>query len=96
VPLVLGGCGCVVIEVVTVDQDVINVGCNKGIQIRLLDIIDEVLEASRCIGQAKRHDKRLKHTIPFPKCYFQCCSVYYSDRTIYTMDIELGEVFGLL
>jgi hypothetical protein len=44
-----------VIEVITVDQDIIKVGYDKDIQIGLLDIIDEVLEAGQYIGQAKRH-----------------------------------------
>jgi hypothetical protein len=45
----------VIIQVVTVDEDVVEVCSNKDIQVGSENIIDEVLETSWGIGLAKRH-----------------------------------------
>jgi hypothetical protein len=45
----------VIIQVVTVDEDIIKVCSDEDIQVGSENIIDEVLETSWGIGQAKGH-----------------------------------------
>jgi hypothetical protein len=45
----------VIVQVVTIDKDIIKVCSDEDIEVGSEDIIDEVLETSWGIGQAKGH-----------------------------------------
>jgi hypothetical protein len=45
----------VILQVITIDENIIELYCNKDIKVRLENIIDKVLETSWGIGQANRH-----------------------------------------
>jgi hypothetical protein len=86
----------VIIQVVTVDDDVVEVCSNKDIQVGSENIIDEVLETSWGIGQAERHYQRLKQPIPRPECCLPILSFGHSDKIVSTSDIQLRRILGLL
>jgi hypothetical protein len=86
----------VIVQVVAVDEDIIKVCSDKDIQVGSENIIDEVLETSWGIGQAKGHYQRLKQPIPCPECCLPLLSFGHSDKIVSTSDVQLHVVLRLL
>jgi hypothetical protein len=77
----------VIVQVVTVDEDIVKVCSDKDSQVGLENIIDEVLETSWGIGQAKGYYQQLKQPISCPECCLPLLSFSYSDEIVSTSDI---------
>ena len=72
-----------------VDQDVVEVGNAKVIEIFLQCAIDIQLERSRSIRQSKRHDKVFKMTIARPKRSLPFFTKSNSEKIVSCSEIDL-------
>jgi hypothetical protein len=86
----------VIVQVVAVDEDVVKVCSDEDIQVGSENIIDEVLETSWGIGQAKGHYQRHKQLIPCPERCLPLLSFGHSDEIVSASDIQLRVVLRLL
>ncbi|KDQ06899.1 hypothetical protein BOTBODRAFT_120841, partial [Botryobasidium botryosum FD-172 SS1] len=59
-------------------------------------IVHEVLEGRWGVAQSKRHDQVLKTAITSPECHFPFIPRSDTDEVVGSVEVDLGEVFGLL
>ena len=81
-------------RVIGVDEDVVQVDHDADIQEILEDVIHELLEGGRCIGEAVMHDVELVRTVLCVERGLPLVAVGYVDKIVGTTKVDLGERVG--
>ena len=78
-----------------IDEEIIQINNDKNTKHFGQDFIDITLEASRYIGEPKRHYLVLRVAVSSPKERLSFIALFYSNSMASTCKIELGKSFGL-
>src|SRR5947207_10725991 len=77
-------------------EDIVKVTDNAKVQKFLQDFIHHDLESRWGIGEAHRHNKVFKMSIPSLKSSFSFFSLCYANEVVASLEIDLGEYIGSL
>jgi hypothetical protein len=79
---------------ITKDQDVIEEHQDKHSDEVVEDVVHESLECCRCIGEAERHDQKLKMAVVRAKRSLLLIGRLHAHLVVPTVEVELGEEAG--